>query len=975
MASGPSELPTLVPETQTGADTPTRDDIPGPTPLRRGTSIARYVVIDTLGAGSMGVVHLAYDPELDRKVAIKLLRPSARVGTAAIARERIVREAHALAKLDHPNVVSVHDVGVLDDRVWIAMEYVDGDTLRAWLAVPRDVQTKLAVLVAAGRGLAAAHAAGFVHRDFKPDNVMVGRDPRAAGSIPRVRVTDFGLARRVGHSGSTPTDGDLVVSDALTKTGALVGTPRYMAPEQLCGKSVDAAADQFAWCVTAFEALWGQRPFEGETLAELAAAVTGGRVRAVPRGSVPAAVHRIIRRGLEREPQSRWATMTELLDALERAAVPRLRRGALAGIGVLACAGIATATLVGQPARCESAAERLSEVWNPARRTALEGTFASLGATWSSLAAERTIAATDAWGEAWAAGRREACEATVVRGEQSESLMDLRMRCLDRRLERVDAALQAWSEADSRALEDAATHADRWTSELAACEDADALRAAVPLPSDPGEAERVRALQAEITRLAARLETGVATGVTEGAIAALSSATALGFAPALAEAQELRAAVARVEGDFETAEASYRDALVTAASCGDPELELRLWLQLAVAVAADSGRPQEAIGLQLAIEVAAQRAGRSPDDEHVLGTLGRIAIEVGRYDEARDRLERALADALERYGPDDLAAARWHHSLSIALHDLGDPEAARVHVQEAVRINEAERGPDHPKTLNVRQDLARTLAELGRRDEARAIYESVLETRRRTVGADHPIVADVLVNLGTLAYDQHDDEDAKAFLKEALRVASASKGPRSLTAAIATFNLANVEDRAGDRAAAEKDYLSALEVFRERLGENHPNCGIVLTSLAEIHAERGEHAKAREELQAALALKEKSLGKDHPSLVYTLRSLGEVLVDSGDPAGARDALERALAIVESAGVKGSDAGAIRYRLAKVLHGDPGTRARALELAQQAKSDYAADGEADNVAAVEKWLTDPGSSRRTPPPRAASDPDR
>jgi eukaryotic-like serine/threonine-protein kinase len=948
----------------------------GLTPLRRGAGIGRYVVIDTLGSGSMGVVHLAYDPELDRRVAIKLLRPSARVGTASVARERIVREAQALAKLDHPNVVAVHDVGVLDDRVWIAMEYVDGGTLRVWLqAEARDWRTTLSVLVAAGRGLAAAHAAGFVHRDFKPDNVMVGRAPDHPRAHGRVRVTDFGLARRVGQGGSTPSDGGMPVADSLTKTGAMVGTPRYMPAEQLAGAPVDAAADQFAWCVTAYEALFGQRPFSGDTLSELAASVAAGQVEPVDRGRVPAAVQRVILRGLQRRPQQRWPTMRELLDALERTAERRLGRTAFVAVGVLACAGVVGATLVqAAPQPCAGAPERLEEVWNSDRRAALEASFAMLDTRWSALASERTVASIDAFGEAWTAARHDACEATAIRAEQSAALMDLRMRCLDRSLERVDAVLQAWSEADARALEDAAMQAGAWTRELSACADLDALRAAVPLPADPEQAARVVALQAEITRLHARLESGLVSGLGESADAVVEVAEGLEFAPVLAEAQELRAKVARETGDFAAAEADFRAALVTAAACSDPELELRLWRALALTVAADANRPQEAIGLQVAIEVAAKRAGRRPDDEHVLGTLGRISIELGRYPEARDRLERALADASARYGKNDPIVASWHHSLGIALHDMAQHEAARVHLEEAVRIGENERGSDHPKTLATRQDLARTLAELGRRGEAREIYEHVLDTRTRVLGAEHPSVADLLVNLGTLELDEGNHTAAAARLREAIRVAQASKGNRDLTVAIARFNLANVEDRLGEKDAAERDYQAALEVFRERLGENHPHCGIVLTSLADIHTERGELDRARDELQAALAIKEASLGTEHPSLAFTLRELADVRLSSGDEEGGRQALERALTIVESAGVRGTDAGMIRYPLAKLLHDDPGTRPRALELARQARADYEADGDASNVAAVDAWLSGRGSPRRTPQPRAAAGPD-
>jgi serine/threonine protein kinase len=245
---------------------------PAPT-LARGTAVGRYLVLDPLGAGGMGVVYAAYDPELDRKIAIKLLAPSVAHGSSSSEGQRLQREARALARLSHPNVVAVYDVGIASAQVFVAMELVEGQTLGAWLsAEPRTWQQVVRCFVDAGRGLAAAHAVGLVHRDFKPDNVLVGRDGK-------VRVSDFGLARATqpmpgegpsqqegtasassvpGHEGrSGPQDGSL--------TGARAGTPRYMAPEQWLGAATGPWTDQFSFCVALWEALYGELPFAGTT--------------------------------------------------------------------------------------------------------------------------------------------------------------------------------------------------------------------------------------------------------------------------------------------------------------------------------------------------------------------------------------------------------------------------------------------------------------------------------------------------------------------------------------------------------------------------------------------------------------------------------------------------------------------------------------------------------------------------------------
>jgi predicted Ser/Thr protein kinase len=249
--------------------------------LPRGAEVGRYVVIGQLGAGGVGVVYAAYDPALDRRVALKLVREeSSRGSDTSDGRARLLREAQALARLSHPNVVAVYDAGTLDERVWLAMEHVEGATLRAWAQTERPWPELLQAMIAAGRGLAAAHAAGLVHRDVKPDNIMVGADGR-------VRVMDFGLARAAGaRVVAAPDSGGPGerLSLSVTRTGAMLGTPAYMAPEQWVGKEADARTDQFAYCVTLWEALFGERPFMGDTLVELAPRVLRGEVRAPPNG-------------------------------------------------------------------------------------------------------------------------------------------------------------------------------------------------------------------------------------------------------------------------------------------------------------------------------------------------------------------------------------------------------------------------------------------------------------------------------------------------------------------------------------------------------------------------------------------------------------------------------------------------------------------------------------------------------------------
>jgi WD40 repeat protein/predicted Ser/Thr protein kinase len=308
------------------------------------TRLGSYVPLHKLGQGGMGVVYAAYDEKLDRKVALKLLRGQG----SEVARQRMVREARAMARLSHPNVAQVYGIEELGERSFIVVEYIDGVTLKAWLAErPRTRDEILAVFRSAGEGLAAAHAAGLVHRDFKPDNVMVRRDGR-------VLVMDFGLVHADLDGGRELAGIDGLAQPHLTQTGALLGTPAYMAPEQLLGRATDARSDQFSFCVALWEALHGQRPFAARTMKELTQAVTSGTLVEVERRDVPAWLRDVIVRGLAASPEQRWSSMPALLDALGHDP-PRRRRRMAMGLGALGLGLAATVMIVGELERRDAA--------------------------------------------------------------------------------------------------------------------------------------------------------------------------------------------------------------------------------------------------------------------------------------------------------------------------------------------------------------------------------------------------------------------------------------------------------------------------------------------------------------------------------------------------------------------------------------------------------------------------------------------
>ncbi len=304
--------------------------------LAPGTHVGRYVVEGLVGRGAMGVVYAARDPDLARKVAVKVLRADALSETARQRmRARLLREARAMARLSHPEVITVYDVGSFGDQLFVAMEYVEGDTLRHWrTARHRRYEEILSVYERAGSGLAAAHEAGLVHRDFKPDNVLVTDDGR-------VRVTDFGLARGAARAAPVAerVSGEVDRSEeqglTLTRTGSLLGTPAYMAPEQLRGAIADARSDVFSFCVAFYEALYGERPFAGSTVLALQSAIDQGAVRAAPvMTRVPRWMRGVLLRGLRARAEERYASMRELLDALRAAhGASRRRMGRAVAVG------------------------------------------------------------------------------------------------------------------------------------------------------------------------------------------------------------------------------------------------------------------------------------------------------------------------------------------------------------------------------------------------------------------------------------------------------------------------------------------------------------------------------------------------------------------------------------------------------------------------------------------------------------------
>jgi len=867
-----------------------------------GAHVGRYLVIRRLGAGAMGVVYAAYDPKLDRKVALKLLVGAAAEGTEG-ARQRLEREAQALAQLAHPNVVGVHDVDRHDGRLYVAMEFVAGRTLGAWMReAPRPWRTVLDVFLAAGRGLAAAHAAGLIHRDFKPENAMVGDDGR-------VRVMDFGLAR--------PTDalpgledlraslsedlGPRTLDSPMTLSGTAMGTPAYMALEQFEGKA-DARSDQFNFCVALYEGLYGERPFAADSLAGLLAALRSGAVKRPPRGAaVPTWLRAALLRGLAPDPGQRWPTMDALLAALAADPARRRRRWIAVALGATLVAGLAGGVgwYAQQQARaCTGFAARLDGIWDDAARARTRAAFAATGLVYAEDSWRRAAERLDDHTRRWVAARQDACEATR-RGEQSGALLDLRMACLNERLRHVEAtvALLAAPDADiTRNAVEAVTRLPR----LERCADPDALAAEQPPPEDAALAARVAALGEQLIAATALRNTGKYARGLEAAGAVVTAAAALPYEPLQARAWLLQGALQADSGAHADAEATLERAYTAA-------LGLRMLPEAAEAarhlvfiVGDRLARPAD--GRRWATHAGPlTRAARLPEAEGPLRDgLGTLAYREGRLDEARVHHERALAIAEAARGPDHPALALTLTNLGIVALAEGRLDRSRAHHERALAIAEAALGPDHPDLATPLTALGIVAQTEGRPDQARAHHERALAISERALGPDHPDLATTLTALGALAQDEGRLDLARAHLERALAIGERSLPPGHPDRAVPLISLGLLALQEGAREQARGLLERALAHWERVLGPDHLNLAIPLTNLGIIALEDGAIDQARAHLTRALDLTERALGPDHPKLADPLNNLGEVAQRAGQLAQARGFYERALTLRERA---------------------------------------------------------------------------
>ena len=834
--------------------------------------MGRYVVESTLGRGAMGVVLDAFDPQLKRHVALKLIRQDLIDGDGS-GRGRLRREARALARLAHPNIVPIYDIGVLGSNVFLAMERVDGELLDRWCA-GQGWRRIVRCMTHAGRGLAAAHSVGIVHRDFKPANVIVGRDGRP-------RVMDFGLATSAREPPqSRPSMSDEGCQVPCSRTGTIAGTPVYLAPEVWGGELASPRSDQFAFFVTLYELLTGRRPFRGRTIRELRDAMAMGP-RAVSSRSIPPTLRRTVERGLSADPADRFESMDDVVRCLER----RARRGGhwplfagaaavLATTGAFAIAGAA-------PRPCTEA----KPVVPPEAQSAADERLASD----PSLLDGDRVAIDDRLERFSTQWQRVLLEVCYSAAETDADDVSVRDQCLDEQRMRYAAAVELVANTDvpptnlravvaslptpMRCVElssrDSATpvpealidEVDRVREHLARAETAlyagrvaealehhaAARRAGVGLEHPATEAETM-AVHGKVLLVSPRpldarvvLEEAYCYAVEHGEDVVAANT-----------ASSLMALLGNVLHDFDSAEpwadAAWASAQRSATLDDDANYLALHASMLKSQMKLDAARDEALHGLEVA-----RRAWGS--DSYRLAvfdeTLGEIALRQSDYDEAETRFEDAISASVAAYGD--------HHDVLYPKYlGLTNVALGRKEFQQAAELGEVgasilrdNRGTDNPSYARILRVLATIAHAEGDFERALTLLRSsqdILED----LDVDHPDTPMLLATRGQVLTSMNHCRDAEVVLNRALTGLQQSRGSTSLPVASVEHNLAECKLVLGNLEGARSLFSSQQQTYTVLLGPDAPPQATPLIGLGEVERARGRFAAARDLLERAL---------------------------------------------------------------------------------------------------------------------------
>jgi serine/threonine-protein kinase len=941
--------------------------------IYRGTVIDRYIVIAAVGSGSMGTVYEAYDPQLQRRVALKLIKEDLSPGAADLLarRARLLREAQAMARLSHPNVITVYDAGVYQESVYLVMELINGATLRQRCAAqPAGFCERVALFLAAGRGLAAAHQAGLVHRDFKPDNVLVGEDGR-------VRVGDFGLVSLAEHAPpgalphgtvETPEPPQGIAMDSLTQSGAVLGTLRYLAPEQHKGQGASALSDQFSFCVSLYEALYGQPPFAGATYQTLQENVLKGCVGSEPPGTlVPAWLRAVLLRGLSTQPGQRYPSMTELLSALAREAQARRRQrlyylGLAMSLAAAAGLGAASWRALSPPrtTQCKDLGEPVTAVWNQAARDRVRDAFLRSKRTDAAATYARVGRMIDDYAARWIDQREHACAATRVRGTQSEQLLDLRMHCLDQRLAELGAELAVFAEfgQEPEVLDHAVTAVAR-LSPLLRCSDGEALRADYPRPTDPRLRAQVEQLEQQLDRASALQNAGRYKDALRIAETTAQAVDPAAYPPLGAKAFFRLLVLQNLGEEYKAAEATVQTAALWAARAHDDGLSAEVELQW-LAILISMARYDEALALRPIIEAAIARSGDEDLKKlRLQSNLGTIYLRKDDKPRARKYYEEALAIGEKALPPGSPDRSEILQNLALLLYMEGDYAAAQTRFERALSMQEESLGENHPEVARILHHLCLIRVAVRDLQGAQELCTHALAIQVAALGEAHRSVLLMRSTLAQIYTLTGQPEKARKSLAQVLAIQEQTLGPTHPQLGPTLNNLSDVLRSLNRYDEAAEALKRALDIKSKTLGPNHTSLGVSLTNYGILLNHQHKFKQARPYFEHALRIFEagSAAGKVHPNAVVALLGIGQCDIELGKPARALRPIERALQI--GATTPGSTVlvASARFLLAQALVASSRDRARARVLVQQARTGLMKAGPeaAEQLTELKGWL--------------------
>ncbi len=872
-------------------------------------TLDRYEIKDRLGAGGMGVVYRAHDPELSRDVAIKLLHQ--RTSRTSSARTRLRQEARALADVSHPNVVQVYDVGTEPESnaIYISMELVLGVDLRQWLeAEPRPWRPVLEMFLAAGRGLAAAHDRGLVHRDFKPSNVLVGRDGRP-------RVVDFGLACVADDSHtkrsarSTTTSG--LSGAALTETGVALGTPAYMAPEQHQGRGADARSDQYAFCMSLYEGLYGVRPFKAHTVQDLLVAKTQHRISSVWGRGVPRSVLAVLRRGLQPDRQHRFVTMAELLAKLEAVAHGGRSRRLVAGLafGAVGTAGAAAWAMHEDPqqvAVCPPAAERLAGVWDDARRTELRGALTGSGLTYAQATWSRLESHMDGYAVRWGDAYDSTC-AEMQHPPADTTPLDRRMACLTSRRDELATLIDVLINSESAAVPKAVA-AVTGLRPISRCDHPEVMISIDGNNQAAVDEIRRDLLKAESLGKVARYDDGLTL-----ALAAQQRAEALDVPALRSEALLVRGQLTKGLGQVEPAERLLNESALLATSLGHDPVVATAATELVNVLGAWSARHDEALEWDRRADAAIDRLDGDPVLEaERLTARGNLELNLGHIDMALAQFEQSLQMRRRTFGEGHPSLAAARSSMGDVLNRAGRFDEALVAAREAVALGERALGADHPSVGIMHTRLATARIRQGDYTGAAQAAARSAEILSAALGPKHPNVAAAMISQGQAEQRRGRLDQAETIYKHALSLV-----PGTANAVIVTAILSDLARDRQDYAAA-LTYATQSRESREALyGSNDTRVaiGLMVEGLALAQAEHDTDAFAAFERAQSMTA-EQPLAAPVQAVFTAYR--GRAHLYGGRPAEAVPLLEQAIGMQKKLGAEPLDIAEVRFSLVQAL---------------------------------------------------------